>query len=71
LEQRELDTKDLRDALAEREDEVLQANERVAELEGAQAETHDRLEQTLGNIERDNAEKDADLIEANREGHMT
>jgi chromosome segregation ATPase len=67
LEQRELDTKDLRDALLEREDELLQANDRVAELQGAQAETHDRLEETLKNIERDNAEKDADLIEANRE----
>lgn len=36
-------------------------------LEAAQAETHDRLEETLKNIERDNQEKEADLIAANRE----
>lgn len=41
--------------------------EQVHALEAAQAETHDRLEDTLKNIERDNAEKEADLIAANRE----
>ena len=37
------------------------------ELQAAQGETHDKLEVTLKNIDRDNAEKDADLIAANRE----
>lgn len=37
------------------------------ELQAAQDETHDKLEVTLKNIDRDNAEKDADLIAANRE----
>ena len=67
LEQRELDTKDIREALLERDEELASANDRVAELQGAQAETHDRLEETLRNIERDNAEKETDLIAANRE----
>jgi chromosome segregation ATPase len=39
----------------------------VNELQAAQGETHDKLEVTLKNIDRDNAEKDADLIAANRE----
>jgi len=43
------------------------AKEKIGELESTLAETHDRLEETLKNIERDNAEKDADLIAANRE----
>ena len=43
------------------------ANDRVAELQSVQNETHDRLEETLKNIERDNDDKDADLIAANRE----
>lgn len=67
LEQRELDTKDIREALLERDEELAAANDRVTELQGAQAETHDRLEETLRNIERDNAEKETDLIAANRE----
>ena len=36
-------------------------------MQAAQGETHDKLEVTLKNIDRDNAEKDADLIAANRE----
>jgi len=67
MEQREQDMKEVREMLLEREDELAVANERIAELQAVQAETHDRLEETLKNIERDNAEKDADLIEANRE----
>ncbi|RSH89332.1 hypothetical protein EHS25_002444 [Saitozyma podzolica] len=67
LEGREQDVKDLREALLEREDELAYANDRVAELQSVQNETHDRLEETLKNIERDNDDKDADLIAANRE----
>ena len=67
LEQREQDIKDMREALLEREDELAAANDKVAELQNDQAETHDRLEETLANIERDNAEKETDLIAANRE----
>lgn len=67
LEGREQDLKDLREVLVERDEELGQANERVADLQANQSETHDRLEETLKNIERDNAEKDADLIAANRE----
>lgn len=67
LESREQDLKDLREALVEREEDLAAATERVAELQANQSETHDRLEETLKNIERDNTEKDADLIAANRE----
>ena len=67
MEQREQDSKEIRQTLLEREDELVAATERIAELQAIQAETHDRLEDTLKNIERDNAEKDEDLIEANRE----
>ena len=67
MEQREHDGKEVRETLLEREDELVLAKERIVELQAAQTETHDRLEETLKNIERDNAEKDADLIEANRE----
>ncbi|EIW73667.1 hypothetical protein TREMEDRAFT_26645 [Tremella mesenterica DSM 1558] len=59
--------KELRDALLEREEELAVVSERVAELEAAQSETHDRLEETMRNIERDNEEKEADLIAANKE----
>ena len=67
LESREQDMKEIREALMEREDDLAAAADRIAELQNAQAETHDRLEETLQNIERDNAEKDADLIAANHE----
>ncbi len=67
LQERDQDIKDLREALAEREDDLLTATNKVAELEATLAETHDRLEETLKNIERDNAEKDADLVAANGE----
>ncbi|KAK4687765.1 hypothetical protein P7C73_g2352, partial [Tremellales sp. Uapishka_1] len=67
LQDREQDMKDLREALIEREDELAVAKDRVVELQAAQGETHDRLEETLKNIERDNMEKDADLVAANRE----
>lgn len=67
LEGREQDLKDLRETLLERDEELALSNDRVAELQANQSETHDRLEETLKNIERDNAEKDADLIAANRE----
>lgn len=50
-----------------REDELAGTSDRVAELQAAQGETHDRLEETLKNIERDNAEKEADLVAANLE----
>ena len=53
--------------LSEREEELAAATERVLELQAVQSETHDRLEDTMKNIERDNADKDADLIAANRE----
>ena len=39
----------------------------MAELEAAQGETHDQLEETMRNIEQDNADKEADLFAANRE----
>ena len=58
---------ELREVLQEREEELAATIERVEELQGAQAETHDRLEDTLKNIEQDNADKDGDLIAANRE----
>ena len=67
LEGREQDLKDLREALVEREEDLAAATDRVGELQANQSETHDRLEETLKNIERDNTEKDADLIAANRE----
>jgi ribosomal protein L11 methylase PrmA len=57
----------LKEVLAEREEELLIASDKVAELQATQNETHDQLEETLKNIEKDNAEKDADLIAANRE----
>jgi chromosome segregation ATPase len=67
LEGREHDLKDIRETLIDREEELAIANDRVAELQAAQGETCDKLEVTLKNIDRDNAEKDADLIAANRE----
>ncbi|ORY31357.1 hypothetical protein BCR39DRAFT_89832 [Naematelia encephala] len=67
LEAKDQEYKELREALLEREEDILIATERVAELEANQNETHDRLEDTLKSIERDNAEKDADLVGANRE----
>ncbi len=59
--------KELRDTLVEREEELAAVTDRVAELQAAQGETHDQLEETLRNIERDNADKEADLVAANRE----
>jgi ABC-type transporter Mla subunit MlaD len=59
--------KDLREVLAEKEDELVFANDKVAELQATQNETHDQLEETLKNIERDHAGKEADLVAANRE----
>ncbi|ADV21779.1 hypothetical protein I305_01825 [Cryptococcus gattii E566] len=59
--------KEIRDSLLEREEHLTGALEEIQELQAAKAITHDRLEETLKNIERDNAEKDADLIDANRE----
>ncbi|WWD18405.1 hypothetical protein CI109_102855 [Kwoniella shandongensis] len=67
LDAREQEAKEAREALLEREEELTAALEKVSELQAAQAETHDRLEETLKNIERDNVEKDAELLEANRE----
>jgi chromosome segregation ATPase len=67
LEGREQDLKDIRETLIDRDEELAIANDRVAELQAAQGETCDKLEVTLKNIDRDNAEKDADLIAANRE----
>jgi chromosome segregation ATPase len=57
----------LREVLVEKEEQLLATNDKVSELQSAQNETHDQLEETLKNIERDNLEKDADLIAANRE----
>lgn len=67
LQEREQDLEDIRKLVLEREEELVVARERVAELEAAQGETHDRLEETLRNIDMDNAEKEADLVSANRE----
>ncbi|KAL1412952.1 hypothetical protein Q8F55_000701 [Vanrija albida] len=67
LQEREQDLEDIRKLVLEREEDLGTARERVAELEAAQGETHDRLEETLRNIDMDNAEKEADLVSANRE----
>ncbi|KIR75733.1 hypothetical protein I310_00430 [Cryptococcus deuterogattii CA1014] len=67
LDAREQELKEIRDSLLEREEHLTGALEEIQELQAAKAITHDRLEETLKNIERDNAEKDADLIDANRE----
>ncbi|WVF69243.1 hypothetical protein IAT40_004019 [Kwoniella sp. CBS 6097] len=67
LDAREQETKETREALLEREEELAAAQEKVSDLQGAQAETHDRLEETLKNIDRDNHEKDQELLDANRE----
>lgn len=67
MQERELELEELRKGLLDREDELAGARERIMDLEAVQGETHDRLEETLRNIELDNADKDADLIEANRE----
>jgi len=67
LEGREQDIKEIREVLTEREEELAAATNRVAVLEAAQGETHDQLEETMQNIDRDNADKEADLVAANRE----
>jgi len=67
LEGREQDIKEIREVLTEREEELAAATNRVAVLEAAQGETHDQLEETMRNIDRDNADKEADLVAANRE----
>lgn len=67
LQEREQDLEEARKAFIEREEELIIARDRIGELEAVQGETHDRLEETLRNIEMDNAEKDGDLIAANRE----
>ncbi|WVR06279.1 hypothetical protein IAU60_003309 [Kwoniella sp. DSM 27419] len=67
LDAREQDTKDLRETLLEKEEELAAALERVGDLQSVQVETHDRLEETLKNIEKDNVEKDSELLAANRE----
>ncbi|KAK8858516.1 hypothetical protein IAR55_002743 [Kwoniella newhampshirensis] len=67
LDTREQEAKETREALLDREEELTAALEKVSALQAVQAETHDRLEATLNNIETDNAEKDAELLEANRE----
>ncbi|EAL21033.1 hypothetical protein CNBD4090 [Cryptococcus deneoformans B-3501A] len=59
--------KEIRDSLLEREEHLTGALEEIQELQAAKAITHDRLEETLKNIERDNVEKDAELMDANRE----
>ncbi|OCF33425.1 hypothetical protein I316_04845 [Kwoniella heveanensis BCC8398] len=53
--------------LLERDEELAAALEKISDLQGVQAETHDRLEETLKNIDRDNQEKDQELLAANRE----
>lgn len=65
--EREQELKDLRDIVEEREDELAGAREQIDGLQAMQQETADRLEDTFHNIERDNVDKDSDLIAANRE----
>ncbi|ODN77571.1 hypothetical protein L202_04740 [Cryptococcus amylolentus CBS 6039] len=67
LDAREQEMKELREALIEREEHLTSALEEISQLQAAEAVTHDRLEETLKNIERDNVEKDAELMDANRE----
>ncbi|WVQ72827.1 hypothetical protein IAR50_002388 [Cryptococcus sp. DSM 104548] len=67
LDAREQEMKELREALTEREEHLTSALEEISQLQAAKAVTHDRLEETLKNIERDNADKDAELMDANRE----
>ena len=59
--------KEIRETLIEREEELAGATDRIAELQASQGQTHDQLEETMRNIERDNADKEADLIAANQE----
>lgn len=67
MEGREQEVKEAREALEVRENELHVVKERVLELEAAQAETRVRLEETLRNIQEDNAIKEADLVAANQE----
>ncbi|WWC88754.1 uncharacterized protein L201_003667 [Kwoniella dendrophila CBS 6074] len=67
LDSREQDTKEVHEALRDREEELTTALNKIEDLQAVQAETHDRLEETLRNIENDNREKDGELLEANRE----
>ncbi|KAK6908272.1 hypothetical protein I203_102273 [Kwoniella mangroviensis CBS 8507] len=67
LDSREQDTKEVHEALRDREDELSAALNKIEDLQAVQAETHDRLEDTLRNIENDNREKDGELLAANRE----
>ncbi|OWT40032.1 hypothetical protein C362_02530 [Cryptococcus neoformans Bt1] len=67
LDAREQEIKEIRVSLLEREEHLTGALEEIQELQAAKAITHDRLEETLKNIERDNIEKHAELMDANRE----
>nr|XP_018262463.1 uncharacterized protein I303_05480 [Kwoniella dejecticola CBS 10117]OBR84621.1 hypothetical protein I303_05480 [Kwoniella dejecticola CBS 10117] len=64
---KDVNTKEVHEALRDREDELSAALGRIEDLQSVQAETHDRLEETLKNIENDNKEKDGELLAANRE----
>ncbi|WRT67702.1 uncharacterized protein IL334_004674 [Kwoniella shivajii] len=67
LDSREQDTKETLETLREREEELAVALDKIQDLQAVQTETHDRLEETLRNIENDNREKDGELLAANRE----
>lgn len=67
LAEREQEAEEYRKLLQERDEEVIVARDRIIELEAAQGETHDRLTETLRNIEMDNATKEDDIIAANQE----
>lgn len=67
MDAREQEIKEIRVSLLEREEHLTGALEEIQELQAAKAITHDRLEETLKNIERDNIEKHAELMDANRE----
>lgn len=53
--------------LEEKEEDLAAAAERIAELEAAQGDVHDKLEITLKDIEKDNADKEAELNAAGQE----
>ncbi|GMK57402.1 hypothetical protein CspeluHIS016_0402360 [Cutaneotrichosporon spelunceum] len=65
--ERQQELEDLGKFLTEREEELVVAKERIAELESAQGETAERLTETLRGIEMDNATKEEDIVAANHE----
>ncbi|BEI94172.1 uncharacterized protein CcaverHIS019_0606310 [Cutaneotrichosporon cavernicola] len=65
--ERELELDDFRKLLMERDDDIMGARDRIAELEAARGETAERLTETLRGIEMDNATKEEDIVAANHE----